>query len=419
MPGTLISPPTPGLYNSSNHTQDLAVKDFASMIVRLMPNGTAPLFAMTAQMRTETATNVEHGYFAKTMVFPEFSLTANTTNSATVLTVNDTSNLIPGMIFRAQATGENIIVNAILSTTSVSVTRGIGGGATAITIATDPVEFYQVGNAYEEGSLRPNAMAINPVRITNLTQIFRNSFAITGTAAAVKVIAGDDTAQENERDGAQFHATSIETALIFGKKSQGVRNGQPFRTMDGIISTIGNLAYYPPSYAAPNVFTAATAGTSMATLEGYLDPLFNQTTDYSTANTRLAFVGGTAMRVINALAMMNGEYQLVQSQTEWGLRFKTLTFARGTFNLIEHPLFNTNKDWSKMLLAVDPATFNVAYLGGRKTDLKYFNQAGSTVAQDNGIDAFGGTLTTEMTMLCKNPPANGVIFNLTKAIANA
>ena len=413
------SPTTPGIYNSGNFTPDLAVKDFASMITRLMPNGTAPMFAMTAEFKTETATNIEHGFFAKTMVFPEFTLTADTTNSATTFTVSDVSNLLPGMIFRSAATGENVIINSIPSATTITVTRGVGGGAAAITVATDDPEWYQVGNAHEEASLRPNAMAINPVRITNLTQIFRNTYAISGTAAAVQVIAGDDTAQENARDGATFHATAIETALIFGKKSQGVRNGQPFRTMDGLISIVGNLAYYPSSYSAPNVYTAATLGTDANDLEDMLDPCFNQVTDYTSSNRRMLFVGGTANRVINQIAQLNGEYKLVDGQTNWGLRFKTLTMTRGTFEIIEHPLFNTNKHWSKMAIAVDPSSFNLAYLGGRKTQLRMFNENGATVAQDNGIDAMGGTLTTECTALIKNPPANAVIYNLTKALKNS
>jgi hypothetical protein len=36
---------------------------------------------------------------------------------------------------------------------------------------------------------------------------------------------------------------------------------------------------------------------------------------------------------------------------------------------------------------------------------------------DNGIDAVGGTLTTELTCVIKNPPANTVIYNLTAAAA--
>lgn len=413
------SPTTPGIYNSGNFTQDLAVKDFATMITRLMPNGNAPMFALTAQFKTETATNIEHGFFAKTMVFPEFALTANVDSIATVFTVNDVSNLLPGMIFRSQATGENVIINQVTSDTTVSVGRNIGGGAAAIDISTAPPEFYQVGNASEEASLRPNALAINPVRITNLTQIFRNSYAISGSAAAVAVIAGDDTTAENARDGATFHATAIETALIFGKKSQGTRNGQPFRTMDGLVSIVGNLAYYPSSYTQPNVYTAQSAGTSFDDLEAMLDPVFNQVTDYNDGNRRFLFVGGTANKVLNQLARLNGEYRLIDGQTNFGLRFKTLTMTRGTFEIVEHPLFNTNKYWSKMAIAVDPSSYNLAYLGGRKTDLKLFNEKGATVAQDNGIDATGGTLTTEATALIKNPPANAVIYNLTKGLKNA
>ena len=36
---------------------------------------------------------------------------------------------------------------------------------------------------------------------------------------------------------------------------------------------------------------------------------------------------------------------------------------------------------------------------------------------DNGIDAVGGTLTTELTCTIKNPPANAIIYGLTAAAA--
>jgi len=58
----------------------------------------------------------------------------------------------------------------------------------------------------------------------------------------------------------------------------------------------------------------------------------------------------------------------------------------------------------------------MAYLGDRKTSNKEFNMDGGA-AQDNGIDAVGGTLTTECTCVIKNPPANAVIYNLTAAAA--
>lgn len=284
--------------------------------------------------------------------------------------------------------------------------------AAAITLGSTSPEAYQVGNAYEEASIRPQALGINPVRITNLTQIFRNTWAISGSADAVQVIAGDGTASENRQDCAAFHAADIEKAIFFGQKSQGFRNGQPFRTMDGLISVVSNIAYYPPSYAAPNVY-AAGATTTNDQLEAMLDPVFDQATDPKIANERLLFVGGKARVVLNNIGKKSGVYQLMDGATSWGLQFSTMKLARGTFRIIEHPLFNSNPNWARYAVAVDLSTFNLAYLGNRKTQNNEFNQ--NKVAVDNGIDAVGGTLLTEVTTEIKNPPANAVITGLLAA----
>lgn len=405
-----------GIFTSSNLTQDLAKKSFAGMITRLMPNGVAPLFGLTSMLSTDTAVQPEHGFFTKTMLFPQMTDSgAGATAVAVLLTVLSTATLLPGMIMRVDTTGENIIINTINSGTTVSVTRGVGNVAAAAIAAS--TNMFQVGNAFEEASLRPNALIINPVRITNLTQIFRNTWAISDTIRATMMIAGDTNVQESRRDCAAFHAADIEKALFFGQKSQGVRNGQPFRTMDGLISIVQNAANYPSIYAGvANNFTAGGT-TNYTQLEGFLDPVFNQATDPKIANERVLFVGGTAKKVLNNIGRLNGTYMMVDGQTGWGLQFSTFKTARGQFRVIEHPLFNTNASWAKMAVAVDLSTFNLAYLGDRKTQNKEFNSPDSTDmdVSDNGIDAVGGTLTTEVTCVVKNPPANSIIFGLTAA----
>lgn len=405
-----------GIFSTANLTTDLAKKSFAGLITRLMPNGAAPLFGLTSMLETENAVQTEHGFFTKTMLFPQLTLSVAVADGvATTFTVVSTSNVLPGMILRVDTTGENVIIDTVISPTQVKVTRGLGTVAAAA--IANSVNLYQVGSAFEESSIRPNALNINPVRITNLTQIFRNTWAISDTIRNTMLIAGDTNVAESKQDCSAFHAADIEKAIFFGQKSQGTRNGQPFRTMDGFISIVGNLANYPSSYAAANVnFAAAT--TNYTQLETMLDPLFNQTTDPRGANERIAFVGGTARKVINNIGRLNGTYYMMDGQTDWGLQFTTFKIARGTFRLIEHPLFNTNARWSKLLVAVDLATFRLAYLGDRRTQHKSFNSnlgESSAEAVDNGIDAEGGTLTTETTCVIKNPPANGVIWDLTAA----
>lgn len=404
---------TVGIFNTTQFTQDLAAKSFAGMITRLMPNGSAPLFGMTSMLDSETAVAIEHGFFTKTMLFPEMTLNAAVADgAATTFTVVSTANILPGMIFRADTTGENIIVNTVPSATSITVSRGVGTVAAAA--IGNAVKLFQVGNAYEEASNRPSAQQVQPVRITNLTQIFRNTWTISDTVRATQMIAGDGNTAESRQDCAGFHATAIETALLFGQKSSGTRNGQPFRTMDGLISIVGNLSYYPASYSTANVTTLGGT-TNYTQLEAALDPVFNQATDPKVANERVLFVGGAAKRVLNNIGRLNGTYQLVDGQTNYGLQFSTFKTARGTFRLIEHPLFNTNASWSKMAVAVDLSTFKVAYLGDRKTQNQEFGANGA--AADDGIDAIGGTLTTEMTCVVKNPPANAVLYNFTAAAA--
>jgi hypothetical protein len=82
--------------------------------------------------------------------------------------------------------------------------------------------------------------------------------------------------------------------------------------------------------------------------------------------------------------------------------------------MIEHPLFNAYgaaSTWAKMGVICDLNAFSLAYL--RKTSDAGYNASGALV--DNGVDAEGGTLTTELTCTIKNPAAFGVLYNFTAA----
>ena len=400
-------PGVTGVWNTGNITQDLAKKSFAAMITRLMPNGTAPLFGLTALLKEETAYQFEHGYFSKTMIFPSYQVSAaGQTNVDTTFTGVSTTNILPGMILRVDSTNENVLVLAVVSPTQLNVQRAVGTIAAAAIGAS--VNLWMVGNAFEEASLRPQSMVIVPNRITNYTQIFRNTWALSKTAGATMTIAGSGNIAESRQDCAAFHAADIEKAFFFGQKFLGSRNGQPFHTMDGLVSIV--------TQNAPGNITTLGATTNWTQLEAALDPAFNQITDPKVPNMRAFFVGGPARRVIHNICRLNSTYFIQGNETSWGLQFDTIKTPRGTFNIIEHPLFNAfgaTSTWAKMGIGVDLATFNSAYLQGRKTDNQEFNVSGQVV--DNGIDACGGTLTTELTCLIKNPAANVILYNFTAA----
>lgn len=399
-----------GIFTTNSLATDLAAKSFAGAITRISPNGESPLFALTAYMKTETAAQIEHGYFSKTMIFPSVVLGASVADgTVTTLTVTDSSNILAGMVLRVDSTGENMIVNSVVSTTQIVVTRGVGTVAAAA--ISNSVSLWMVGNAFEQGSQRPAALNIAAVRKTNYTQIFRNSWAITETARATLTIAGDTSLAENKQECMTFHAADIEKALFYGQKFLGTRNGAAFSTMDGLINTV-------TTDAASNVTTLGGT-TNLTQLEAAIDPVFNQRTDTSSDNSRVMFVGGTARRVLNQIGRLNGTVQIVDGQTAFGLQFSSFKLSRGTVQIIEHPLFNAygaSSSWSKMGVVVDLPTFSIAYLGNRKTQHKSFNAGGSD-ATDYGMDGQGGTLTTECTALFKNVAANAILNNFTAGAA--
>lgn len=396
-----------GLLTSASAPQNLNAISFAQAITRLMPNGTAPLFGLTSLLKDETASNIEHGYFTKTMIFPSVTLTAAVADgAATTFTVGSTTDIVPGDLLMAESTQEIVQVLIVHNSTLITVTRAIGS-VTAAPIA-NGVSLRTVGNAFEEGSVRPSAVSIIATRYVNNTQIFRNSWAVTKTAAAIPQIAGAGYVSESKQDCAALHAMAIEKALFFGQKFMGNKNGQPFHTMEGIVRRVTD--------AAPSNIITLGSTTNWTQLEAALDPTLQTVTDPKGGNIRTMFVGGTARRVLHNIARLNSSYQITTAETAWGLQIDTIKSPRGTFEIIEHPLFNAygaSSAWAKMAVICDLNAFSVAYL--RKTSDAAYNSSGALV--DNGVDAEGGTLTTELTCTIKNPAAFGIIYNFTAAAA--
>lgn len=383
-------------------------KSFAGQMVRYQPNGTAPLWAMTSLLTTPgTAKDVEHGYFSKSIVFPKCTLTAAVLDDvATTYTVDSTATLLPGDLLRSAETGEIVRVQTIASATSITVLREVGQiAAGAVSNSTN---LYCVGNAFEQASLRPQSRLINPNRVMNNTQIFRNSWALPKTVSKIMPVVGESLDSESRMDCAMFHSQAMETAMIFGQKSGKLQNGQYMTTMDGLIETVRRLA------PAGNTNTAG-ATTNYDQLEAMVNPVFDTIANGRTGNDRLLLVGGGARKVINDIGRKSGQYQIVDGQTNFGLQFQTFKTSRGSFRMVEHPVFNSNDDWKKLALAVDVSALRLMYLEGRQTENIEYGMDGRHT--DDGIDAIGGTLTTEMTMENINPSSHAVIWGLTSGVA--
>jgi hypothetical protein len=393
------------LQTTAGMPANLQALSFAASYVRLIPGGAAKLTALLGMMPTKTAKQIEHFYYTRSAVFASMQINnvGGYAAGATTFTVDDTSNLVVGQVLQNFRTSEQVLLTAINSATSVDVVRGYG--TTAAAAINDDDFFPVVGNAHEQASLRPTSAVIRPERVFNYTQIFRNAWALSDTHRAIENIAGMGNVAESRLDCMEFHMQDMEKAVLFGERYAGTLNSKPINKMDGIINSI-------KQYAPANVSTAG-ATTTFDQLEAMLDPIFDTQSDPKIGTERLLLVGGQALKVINKIGRLSGEYQIVQGQTSFGLQFNEFKLSRGSFKMLEHPLLNTNASWAKMAIAVDLSSLALAYLPGRKTKSEEYGMDGRST--DDGIDAVGGSLTTEMTLEFLNPAANAVVYNLTAA----
>lgn len=395
-----------GIFNTTANPTELNARSFAGTILRRRPNGNAPLFGMTALTGDSKAKSSTHGYFSKTLVFSRMTMTAAALVGDTALTVASTTGIVKGMVLMNLRTSETVRILTVPSATGVTVTRQFGRIAAAAVNDTDV--WIAIGNAHEEGSPRPSARSIQAVYVSNFTQIWRNAWALTDTARASYAEQGYSNITENKRDCMDFHSIDIESSLFFGQPYMSTFNGQPIHATQGIVDAI-------KQYAPGNV-DAAPAETSYDDIVDMLLPAWQYATDVGDPTTRVAFCDTTAMRVMQDIGRFYGEVTLTQKETSYGMTFSEFKFFKGRLILKEHPLFNGIGVTPGTMVVVDVPAVKMAYMDGRKTiSESYQPSSGGSNEMGNGVDAQGGSITTEAAVELINPAACAVITNLIAA----
>jgi hypothetical protein len=394
-----------GVFNASTgNPAELNARSFASSILRLFPNGSAPLFGLTSMSGRSKAKSSTHGYFSKTLTFLVKAPAAQVLVGAGSMDVDSTTGMTVGMLFHNQRTREIVRVTAITDSNTVAITRAFGRVAAAQMETTDTL--IHIGSAFEEGSNRPSARRLTTQYVPNYTQIFRNAWALTDTARASYAEMGISNIAENRKDCMMFHSVDIESAIVWGQPLMDTSGTQPMHSTQGILDAIEQYA--------PGNSNAAAATTTYAQLVALLDPAFEYSTDIGNPKERIVLGDAQALRVITDVGRKSGVVQIMQSETSFGMRFTKMDFYRGTVNLIEHPLFN-GLEIAGMALIVDLPALKLAYMDGRDTRPEEYGM--SNKSADNGADAQGGSLTTELAVELINPYSCGVITGLTEGVA--
>lgn len=381
-----------GLRNTDGFTAAQRPQNWREMILRLYPNGKAPLTGLTSVMKKESTDDPRFNFFMKRFLQRRMALAANidavagAQNWTIVDDGHGAKHALKDTIMLVEQTGELVRVSADPTVnTTLAVVRGFGGTAvTAVAFGAAGINpnILVVGTAFMEGEDVPTGLSYNPTDDFNYTQIFRNALGITRTASKTRLRTGDQV-KESKKEALEMHSIDIERAIIWGVRSQDLTGANPRRSTGGIINSLG---------AAQKTNWAATTVT-MTIFEAWLEFIFR----YG-SQEKVVFCGNLFALSIQQLIRKNTAYQFTQGQKEYGMNVMRLVCPFGTLVLKTHPLFNEMTGgvtaavpyvgFNSAGLVLDMENFKYRYL--KDSDTKYLPNR-----ESNGLDGMKSEYLTE------------------------
>lgn len=367
-----------GLRGTGDWGADERPKNFRENILRFNPNGTAPIFALTAKAGKKSVDDPEFAWWAEGNVLYrlQINMAGNAAAGDTLLVVDSAdptsttlganrgtaTNLKPGDILLVEPTADNatfnhelLEVDDVLSDTQFTVRRGVGG-TTAATINNDQF-LTKIGSAYAEGTGAPRAVARNPIKFSNFTQIFKDTYELTGTADKTRTRTGPAWSEDKKRKRFD-HAQSIEWTALFGRAAETTGdNGKPKRF------TAGLRAFIPTS----NVTVFAVAVTP-ATFMDAIAPVFDF--DTGAGDTRIVFAGNTALIELSKIFAQEVMFEVSNVVKVYGMDFQEFLLPNGRILLKSHPLLSRHGLYKKSAFVLDFDAIKYVYMKDRDTKEK-------------------------------------------------
>lgn len=382
--------------------------DLAARVLMTMPGGTAPMLALSSGMPSARAADTAFSWIEDSHISGNTTAASAQVAGDVTMTVADSNIWVPNSIVMNEATGEYMMITSVAGNV-IGIVRGLGGTTPGAITVGDTLQL--VGSAFEEGGGKPTPVAQRGESRTNYVQIFKNGWAITGTAQSIDFITGSQLAMNREQCLA-YHAEDIERSFLWGKKDVRVVNSRQFRMSDGILSQVeqyGGLVS-PANYGA-------TAGNMALTGAGSLSEFMRKIFDVRVKglpNERIAFCGSIVVELINQMVLKDTTYNISANETSYGLQVLTLSFFNGQLKLVQHPLMVENAIWQHELYVLHPGLIR------KRVKRETWSEEFSPQKQNNnGTDATEGYIADELGFEVKAAKTMGIMRNIQTAVASA
>lgn len=417
-----------GMRGSGSFTSVERPKNWRQQILLQFPNGDAPLTAILSKLREQPTDDPEFSWFEKglpvqrgTIIGASSTLTVAPSNNSSftsrgtapgadaaltiapdggsAATVSDVSIFKPGHVLYNQTGDEVYLVkkvdrvnNFIIVQTSVGMASG-----TSLTDITGNTSTGNtaviIGSGFPEGAAIGTAIAYQPAKYRNFTQIFRTPLWVTRTARKTR-LRWDATGPyyEAKREALQIHAVEMERGFFFGERSENTAIGNPDAPLDitgsgtPLRTTRGILRWLPAiTTTSTSIHTDISSLNGGAITEAILDGFCEEAFRFG-SKEKVGFVGSTALNCLTQLAKNKSTIEVVPQDQVYGMHMVKYLTPFGSLMLVNHPLLSHDPVFRKDLFVVDVDKLTYRYI----TDTTFLENR-----QNPGDDASKDEFLTE------------------------
>ena len=425
-----------GMRGTGDWATDERPMNWRQGILRLYPNGSAPLTAILSKLGEEKVDDAQFHWWTKLLPTQGGSFTAGTIYNDSALSSAYTTGGVAGDVkylklpaaatstlagvdeFRVghQVTLRDasnylmtcngkvvaVVPNGVNSYIAIKLLEADDNGVTTYLADADFIQI--TGNINAEGAPMPDALGYNPTKYYNLTQIFRNSLSMTRTAMETK-LRTEQSYKESKREALEMHSIEMEKAFLWGIMTENTgTNGKLERTTRGLIDFIR-------TYASANCLdyisdSDYSGQTWIQGGEDWFDESLEQIFRYG-SQEKLAFCGSGALLGIQKLAKTYGQITLTPQTMEYGIKVVTWITPFGTLHLKTHPLFSYNVVDRNNMVIFEPSLLKYKFI----TDTTFKPDTSSGASSYDGKNE---EYLTECGLEFHHPLCCGYLTNLNK-----
>lgn len=380
--------------------------DLAARVLMTGPAGMAPLLALSSGMPNESVSQTSFSWIEDEHISGNGTVAATIDSSTVTLVVEDAGIWTPQTILMNEDTGEYILITAIATdNVTLTIIRGWAGSTAAA--LTDGDTLQSIGTAFAEGSDRPSPVTQKGDERLNYVQIFKNGWAITGTAQSINYLTGSQLAHNREMCF-NYHSEDIERAMLWGRKGVRAISSQQIRTTNGILAQIEQYGGLVESAATGSVSGAL----SMKDFRNFFRRIFDVQAK-GHPNERIAFCGSQLLELIEQMVMMDSTFNVESKETEYGMTITTISAFGHKVKFVTHPMMVENAKWQGELYVLHPGLIR------KRTLRTTWTEEFSAKKQNNsGRDATEGYIAIELGFEVKGARTMGIMRNIQTAVAS-